>query len=59
MIIKIIIIIIIIIIITVNLSQINLYIVDTFIADICYGGHFFGHRMNILSKIYLLIADNL
>ena len=30
---------------------------QTLISDICYSGHFFEHRVNILDKIYPLIAD--
>ena len=31
---------------------------DTFIADICYSGHFFWAPGEHFGKIYLLIADN-
>ena len=41
----------------VKFSKKNLYIEDTFIVDICYSVHFFQYWVNILGKIYLLIAD--
>ena len=37
----------------------NFYIADTFIAGICYSGHFFEHRVSILSKNFLLLAETL
>ena len=44
---------------TVKLSKKSLYMADIFIADIYYRGHFFAHRVSILGKIYVLIAETL
>ena len=45
--------------ITAKLPQENLYPGDTFIGDICYSGHFFEYRVNILGNIFLSIEDTL